>query len=579
MEAQRKSNISFILSEAGPQKYKMLLSIIFSVGSGLCKLFPYVLMQVIIVELLAPTPNQQKIQTYLWLCLVTVMINIAFMGLGLAFSHIAAFSILFRIREKSIEHMGKLGLGFFQDHPSGQIKKALDEDIEKLELFIAHQIPDFAESVVTPLFVIIYLMKINFWLSLLLFIPFIISLLLQTWIYRGYQEMMNDYNSVLKRMHGTIVEYVQGMRVFKAFNLSAKNFKKYVQTVDDYLKYWVKICDLTIKNYTLGVTIIDTSGLLITIPFGGLLYLSGKLDLAGFVMFLLLSTVFLTAFTKILSMGGNLAKLLTGAENVRQIMEVPVLPDQTENELQEVQGTVSFKKVTFGYDKESVLEDISFTLKPNSVTALVGPSGSGKTTIGMLLGRFWDIQQGHIFIDSHEVKNIALDSLMEHTAFVFQDVFMLNDTIFQNVCLGMNRSKEEVIEACKQAQIHEFILSLPNEYGTIIGEKSGIKLSGGEKQRIAVARAILKDAQIVVLDEITAYSDIENEKNIQLALRNLLQERTGLIIAHRLYTIQNVDQIIVLDQGKIVEQGTHKELVHQNGLYQQLWERGGSGAC
>jgi ATP-binding cassette subfamily B protein len=577
METKRKTNIAFILKEAGSQKYKMYLSVFFSVVSGLCKIFPYILLQVIIVELLSASPDKEKIQLYIFICFGTVGINILFLALGLAFSHIAAFSILFKIRENAIDHMGKLGLGFFQERSSGQIKKALDEDIEKLELFIAHQIPDLAESIITPLVVIIYLMQINFWLSLILFIPFLLSLLLQAWIFKGYEETMTNYNQVLKIMHGTIVEYIHGMRVFKAFNLSATNFKKYTRTVDEYLKYWIKICDDTIKSYTIGLTIIDTSGLLLTIPVGGLLYLSGKLDFSGFVMFLLLSTVFLTAFLKILSMSGNLARLLTGADNIREMMEVPALTNGDEY-LEDILGEVAFQKVTFAYDEKNVLENLSFTLKPNTVTALVGPSGSGKTTVGMLLGRFWDISQGSITIDGKELQALALDSLMEKTAFVFQDVFMLNDTILNNIRLGMDKTEEEVFVACQKAQIHDFILTLPNDYGTVIGEKSGIKLSGGEKQRIAIARALLKDAQIVILDEVTAYSDIENEKNIQLALRNLLLNRTGLIIAHRLYTIQNVDQILVLDEGQLVEQGTHRELLAKEGLYQRLWQKGGKGA-
>lgn len=579
METKRKSNIVFILKEAGPQKYKMFLSVFFSVGSGLCKIFPYFLMQVILIELIFPTPDQRRIHLYLWFCLGTISVNILFMVLGLAFSHIAAFSILFRIREKAIDHIGKLGLGFFQERSSGQIKKALDEDIEKLELFIAHQIPDLAESIVTPLFVIIYLMTINIWLALALFIPFIISLLLQSWIYLGYEEMMTDYNQVQKSLHNMIVEYIQGMRVFKAFNLSATTFTKFTKTVDEYLTYWIKICDLTIRNYTMGVTIIDTSGLLITIPIDGILFLAGKLDASGFVMFLLLSTVFLTTFTKILSMGGNLAKLLTGADNVRDIMEVPILADNQNESLDDIVGTVEFSDVTFAYDEKNAVENLSFVLHPHSITALVGPSGSGKTTVGMLLGRFWDISKGKIQIDGKDIRQISMDSLMAHTAFVFQDVFMLNDTILNNIQLGMKKNEAEIIEACQQAQIHDFILTLPDGYQTVIGEQSGIKLSGGEKQRIAIARAILKDAQIVVLDEITAYSDIENEKNIQLALKNLLRGRTGLIIAHRLYTIQNADQILVLDEGQIVEHGTHLQLLEKNGLYHQLWQRGGNDAC
>ncbi len=478
------------------------------------------------------------------------------------------------IRIKTIEHLGALNLGFFRDNSSGEIKKALDEDVQKLELFLAHQIPDLAESIITPLCMLIFLITIKWYLALTLLIPFIFVLSIQSWIFNGYAEQAEEYNNLKKRLHTTIVEYVNGIKIFKAFNLTAKRFKNYADVVNEYLTAWLRMCNSGIKPYTIGICVIDSSSLIILIPLGGFLFMRGNLLGSNFVTFLLLGSIFLAGFIKLAMLGGNLSMLLMGAENVRKILESEEQKSGTLELTEEgAKKDIEFRSVNFKYKDQYVIKNLSLKLKAGSVTALVGPSGSGKTTLGTLVGRFYDVDEGGIYIGGTNVKDFTIDSLLSRTSFVFQDVFMLNDTVLNNVRLGLDKSKEDVIEACKKAQIHDFIMQMPKGYETVIGEGSPVKLSGGEMQRISIARCFLKNAPIVVLDEITSYSDIENEAEIQIALSELLKDKTALIIAHRLYTIKNADNIVVLNEGEILEAGRHDELLAKDGLYKKMWMR------
>ncbi|MGP1438313.1 MAG: ABC transporter ATP-binding protein [Treponema sp.] len=434
--------------------------------------------------------------------------------------------------------------------------------------------PDLAESIITPLVILIYLLTLKWYLALALLIPFILVLLAQTWMFKDYEKNANMYNDLKKKLHTTIIEYVHGIKIFKAFNLTAKTFKNYANVVNEYLSAWVQMCDSSIKSYTIGMCIIDSSPFLIVIPIGGFLFLQHNLTGSNFLMFLLLGSVFLTSFVKLGMLGGNLAMLLKGAENVRSILETK---EQKSGEIdlskKEAESDIQFRNVNFKYEEKYVIKDLSLSLKKGSVTALVGPSGSGKTTLGALVGRFYDVEEGGIFIGKKNINDYTIESLLMQTSFVFQDVFILHDTVLNNVNLGLGKTKEEVIEACKKSQIHPLIESLKDGYETVIGEGSGIKLSGGEMQRLSIARAFLKDAPIVVLDEITSYSDIENEKEIQKALQTLLKGKTSIIIAHRLYTIKNADNIVVLNEGKIAEEWTHEVLLAKDGMYKRMWER------
>ncbi|AEB76040.1 ABC transporter ATP-binding protein [Clostridium botulinum] len=565
-----ESNLSFLLKISGKEKFKLYISALFSIISSILAIVPYILMYNIVLDLFKDIVDYEKIKFMTLIVGVTVIIRMGIFLLSGVFSHIAAFTILYELRMKCINHISKLNMGFFTSHTIGQVKKTINEDIEKLENFIAHQIPDLASAIVAPIIFIIYLLYLNFKLALVLFIPIILGFIIQMIMFRGMKERMIHYHNLVQKLNATIIQYINGINVMKAFNLSAKSFKNYKDTTEEYADYWVDITKKVAPQYSMFLVLID-SGLLFIIPIGGIMFLKGSIDVSTYILFLILSSKFLNSFKQLLDFGETFSRLLEGASRVKDIIEEKPQFSGDQKLDSKIHGEIKFNNVTFKYDKKEVIKDLSLTIEPRNIVALVGPSGSGKTTLGQLVGRFWDVEQGNITIDGMNIRNIKMEELMDKVSFVFQNVFMLEDTILENIKMGLNKNMNEIIEASKQAQIHDFIMSLPYGYNTSLGE-DGIKLSGGEKQRISIARAILKDSPIVILDEVTSYSDIENESKIQEALRNLLKNKTALIIAHRLYTIKNADKIVVLDEGKIIEQGNHSYLMNKKGLYRRLWD-------
>jgi ABC transporter, ATP-binding/permease protein len=365
------------------------------------------------------------------------------------------------------------------------------------------------------------------------------------------------------------MEYINAMNVMKAFNLTAKSFKDYRDNTQEYADYWVELTELAVPYYSAFLCLVDT-GMLFIIPIGGIMLLNSRITIPVYILFLLMSTIFLNSLKSLFELSQNLSFLLKGMEKIIEIFDEK---EQTSGNIkfpQNFSQGLKYENITFAYNKAKVINDFTLNIRAGTTTALVGPSGSGKTTIGLLAGRFWDTDEGKITIDGINIKDISYESLMDNVSFVFQDTFMLHDTIYENILMGKNYTRDEVENAAKKAQIHDFIMSLPDKYETKIGE-GGIKLSGGEKQRISIARAILKNTPIVILDEVTSYSDIENEAKIQSALKTLLKGKTALIIAHRLYTIKNADNIVFMNKGKIMEQGTHDELLKNRADYWHLW--------
>ncbi|KGI40490.1 ABC transporter ATP-binding protein [Clostridium tetani] len=567
---KKQSNLGFLLEISGREKFKLYLAALFSIISSLLAIVPYILMYNIVLELFGNAVDYEKIKSMAIIVSITIVARMAIFLLSGVFSHIAAFTILYELRIKAINHMSKLNMGFFTGNTIGNVKKTINEDIEKLENFIAHQIPDLSSAVVAPIIIIGYLLYLNWKLALVLFIPIILGFLSQISMFKGMKDMMAHYHELVKRLNSTIIQYINGMNVMKAFNLSAKSFKNYKDVTEEYADYWIDLSMKTAPLYGVFLVLID-SGLLFIIPIGGFMFLKGSINAPTYILFLILSANFLTSFKQLLEFGVTFSMLLEGAGKVRDILDKEVQAEGNKSLDKDINGKIKFNKVTFKYDKEEVIKNLSLTIEPKTMVALVGPSGSGKTTLGQLLGRFWDVKEGNITIDDVDIKDIKMEELMDKVSFVFQDVFMLQDSILENIKMGSNKTIKQVIEASKKAQIHDFIMSLPDGYDTSLGE-DGIKLSGGEKQRISIARAILKDSPIVILDEVTSYSDIENESRIQKALRNLLKDKTAIIIAHRLYTIKNTDKIVVLDEGKIIEQGKHNYLMNKKGLYKHLWD-------
>ena len=563
------NNLKFLLKLSGQHKIKLIVSAMFSIISTTLSAIPYLLVYSIILELFNREISYNKIQSLVFIAILFIILGVVARILSGIFSHISAFNILYKIRIDLIEHISKLNMGFFKKNMTGKLKKIINEDVEKLENFIAHQIPDLSSAFATPLIFLGIMFYFNWQLSLVLFIPIILGILAQSGMFKNYMGKVDHFYKLVAKLNSTIMEYINAMNVMKAFNLTAKSFKDYRDNTQEYADYWIELTELAVPYYSAFLCLVDT-GLLFIIPIGGIMLLNGKITISVYILFLLMSTIFLNSLRTLFELSESLSFLLKGMEKIIEIF----------NEKEQKSGDISFpqhfseslkyENVTFAYNKAKVINNFTLTIRAGTTTALVGPSGSGKTTIGLLAGRFWDIDEGKITIDGTDIKDISYESLMDNISFVFQDTFMLHDTIYENIIMGKNYTREEVENAAKKAQIHDFIMSLPDRYETKIGE-GGIKLSGGEKQRISIARAILKNTPIVILDEVTSYSDIENEAKIQSALKTLLKGKTALIIAHRLYTIKNADNIVFMKKGQITEQGTHEELLRNRADYWHLW--------
>ena len=563
------NNLKFLLKLSGEHKIKLIISAIFSIISTTLSAIPYLLVYSIILELFNREISYNKIQSLVFRAILFIVLGVVARILSGIFSHISAFNILYKIRIDLIEHMSKLNMGFFKKNMTGKLKKIINEDVEKLENFIAHQIPDLSSAFATPLIFLGIMFYFNWQLSLVLFIPIILGILAQSGMFKNYMGKVDHFYKLVAKLNSTIMEYINAMNVMKAFNLTAKSFKDYRDNTQEYADYWIELTELAVPYYSAFLCLVDT-GLLFIIPIGGIMLLNDKITISVYILFLLMSTIFLNSLRTLFELSESLSVLLKGMEKIIEIF----------NEKEQKSGNISFpehfseslkyENVTFAYNKAKVINNFTLTIRAETTTALVGPSGSGKTTIGLLAGRFWDIDEGKITIDGTDIKDISYESLMDNVSFVFQDTFMLHDTIYENIIMGKNYTCEEVENAAKKAQIHDFIMSLPDRYETKIGE-GGVKLSGGEKQRISIARAILKNTPIVILDEVTSYSDIENEAKIQAALKTLLKGKTALIIAHRLYTIKNADNIVFMKKGQITEQGTHEELLRNRADYWHLW--------
>ena len=563
------NNLKFLLKLSGQHKIKLIIAALFSIISTTLSAIPYILVYRIILELFNDKIDYRNIQSLVFKAIFFIILGVAARILSGIFSHISAFNILYKIRIDLIEHMSGLNMGFFKKSMTGKLKKIINEDVEKLENFIAHQIPDLSSAFVTPLIFFGIMLYFNWKLSLVLFIPVILGILAQSGMFKNYMGKVDHFYKLVAKLNSTIMEYINAMNVMKAFNLTAKSFKDYRDNTQEYADYWVELTELAVPYYSAFLCLVDT-GMLFIIPIGGIMLLNSRITIPVYILFLLMSTIFLNSLKSLFELSQNLSFLLKGMEKIIEIFDEK---EQTSGNIEFPQNFsqgLKYENITFAYNKAKVINDFTLNIKAGTTTALVGPSGSGKTTIGLLAGRFWDTDEGKITIDGINIKDISYESLMDNVSFVFQDTFMLHDTIYENILMGKNYTRDEVENAAKKAQIHDFIMSLPDKYETKIGE-GGIKLSGGEKQRISIARAILKNTPIVILDEVTSYSDIENEAKIQSALKTLLKGKTALIIAHRLYTIKNADNIVFMNKGKIMEQGTHDELLKNRADYWHLW--------
>jgi ATP-binding cassette subfamily B protein len=472
-------------------------------------------------------------------------------------------------------------MGYFNRQSTGAIKKNLELSVEKIETFIAHNIPDLVGAIVLPLVMLIVMFTLDWRLALAGAIPIFLSYLFQMFVFYSPKgrAQMKAYLDSQEKMNAEAVEYVRGMPAVKVFGLTVRNFLRLNKSIKEYRDVTLGIT-LSYKHSYTSFFVLLSSLLAFIVPVAILLISGqpGNQSLALTIMvFLVVAPGLSVPVLKLMYLGGNLRQITAGTDRIDEILVQEPVPEpampKTPNGC-----SVSFENVSFSYDdkdaatRTEALTDVSFTAREGQITALVGPSGSGKTTIASLIPRFWDVASGSIKVGGVDVREMGTEKLMDTVSFVFQDVHLFFDTIEENIRMGNKKAAmDDVIAAAKAACCHEFITRLPEGYRTKIGE-GGTYLSGGEAQRVAVARAILKNAPILVLDEATAFADPENEVKIQQGLISLIQGKTVVVIAHRLTTIREADAIIVVDNGRIIEQGTHDKLLSDGGLYQRMWE-------
>ena len=559
-----------LLQIAGQRKSLLLASCTLAVIHSVLSLVPYALVFYIIKELTQSQPNFTTIQQYVVYAIVMVIVSMVAFLLSGILSHIAAFNILYGLRKTITEKVGILPMGYLSHRNSGAFKKIISDDVERIETFVAHQIPDFVKAVALPLLTLGYLFSEDWRLALISCLPLLVLVVIMPLMFGSKnQNLTQKYHHSLEEMSAGIVEYVRAMPVMKIFQQSAETFDKYgkkVLTFHRFVSDWIRHSSPPFAIFMSFAS----NAMLPVLALGLYLYFHNGLTLATLLFFLILGTGYMRPVFAMSNMAMQLQLIEQGVQQIDKILEAPVLPE-THTPQEPSHYDIRFDKVSFAYDGEHyVLNDINFIAKEGSITALVGPSGAGKSTVGQLLSRFWDVQEGNISIGGVDIRQLSTEKLMQMVSFVFQDSFMFAQTMYENIRMGMNKTKEEVIAAAQAAQIHDFIMSLPKGYDTLFGQQ-GVHLSGGEQQRFQLARAILKNAPILVLDEATAFADPENEYKIQQAFSELIKGKTVLVIAHRLSTIITADQIIVFEKGEINAIGTHNELLQSSELYQRMW--------
>lgn len=568
---KRKNGIARLLEIAGRRKMLLFLSGFLSIIHALLSLVPYILVFYIIRELTRETVDFSLARQYIIYAVIAAVVSMLVFFISGILSHIAAYNILFELRRFIVDKVGKLPMGYLNNRNSGALKKILSDDVERIESFIAHQIPDFVKGVALPVVTIIFLFSQDWRLAAISFVPLIV---LGIWIpvmFGGKKSkvLMKNYHQSLEDMNAGIVEYVRAMPVMKIFGQSAETFDKYGNTVkrfNGFVNDWVKP---STPAFAVFMSFISNA-MLPVLALGLYLYFQNGVTLATLLLFLILGTGYIKPLFVLSNMGIQISVINRGVEQIDEILYHENLKENHEDH-QPKDHSIAFENVSFAYDENNlVLENIDFVIKEKSITALVGPSGAGKSTVGQLLACFWDTSKGNIKIGGINIKDYPQEQLMQMVSFVFQDSFMFQQTMFENIRMGMNKTQEQVEDAAKAAQIHDLIIGLPNGYNTLFGQ-SGVHLSGGEQQRFQLARAILKNAPILILDEATAFADPENEYKIQQAFSQLIKDKTVLIIAHRLSTITDADKIIIFDKGQLVSEGQHENLLEESKIYMRMW--------
>ena len=573
MKQQKDNWVKILFSFAAPCKGKMALSVfcaILSVAGGFIPFWA-------VYEILLAFINQNvTLNGILIWCLVGAagyLLRVACHGISTILAHISAYTILEGIRLKIADRLMKAPLGEVMGRRIGYLKNIIMDKVEDLEPPLAHMIPELTSNLLLPVAIFIWMLVIDWRMGLAVLISPVLAMIPMFFLMRNYNSQYAAYMEANNHVNSIIIEYVEGIEVVKAFNQSTSSYEKFVNAVQSFKEFTLAWFKSTWKSMNLMMAIMPTT-LLGVLPVGLLLVQNGSISPAELAMGIILSLSIVGPLMKATTFINEAKSMEYAVEAANELLNLPVLPDSGKI-VSIPHNDIALKHVTFSYDgseQNEVLHDVNLELPEGSFTALVGPSGGGKSTIARLIARFWDVTGGNITIGGKNIKELSIRQLSELVSFVTQDNFLFNCSLKENIRLGNpNATDEEVYAAAKAACCDEFIVRLDKGYDTPAGD-AGKRLSGGEKQRIAIARAILKNAPIVMLDEATAFTDPQNEDKIQKSIMALSKGKTLLVIAHRLSTIQNADQIVVLKKGRIVDCGKQEELLKRCPLYADMWK-------
>lgn len=494
-----------------------------------------------------------------------------FHSISTAFSHKATFSVLGQIRKETCDKLSRVPLGYVKDTSSGTLKNIMVERIDSIETTLAHILPEFTSNIIPPIVVLAYLFIIDWRMALLSLVTVVLGFCSTFGMFIGYEENFKNAVEKTKALNNAAVEYINGIEVIKVFGKADSSYEKFTKAAKEgaeaYIGWMRKCCiyhsiSLVLTPYTL----------LTVLPFGAMFILNGSLSVANFVMCIILALSIVGPLIAVMSYTDDLGKIGTVVGEVAGILTQKELDRPEKSKKKPYDYSIRLKDICFGYHDEEVLHNINMCMDSGSVNAIVGPSGSGKSTVAKLIASLWDTDSGSIEIGGVNIRDLSLEEYNKSVAYVAQDNYLFNETVRENIRQGnLNATDKEVEQAARLSGCYDFIMSLENGFDTVAGGAGG-HLSGGERQRISIARAMLKNAPIVILDEATAYTDPENEAVIQSSVAKLVAGKTLIVIAHRLSTITDADKIFVIDDGRVCEQGTHKELLEDNGLYKQMWQ-------
>lgn len=583
MAKKPKSGMGRLFELASDHKGLLVVSGAMAALAAIASFVPYIAIYFIVRDVIAAYPdfsvlNVSKEMGYALWALAGIVIDVVFYFFSSICAHIAAFGTQYDLKTAFTQHLARVPLGFHLTIGSGRFRKVIDQDVEKIERFLAHSYPDMVASYVAPFALLVVLFLFDWRFGIAALVAVIIAFVIQM-MSMGVagQEVMQEMQKTGADMTEASVEYVRGMPVLKAFGQTAHSFRQLASAVGAYTEVTLGFT-LKCENYISMFRTIINNIYLVILPVG--ILIGQRTDdyksfLLSFIFYLLFTPAIAAVLNKYMYVSSSSMRISSGVGNYDAMMALPELKSVGEKDVSPADTSIKFCGVNFSYDETDTmaLSNVSFTAPAGKITAIVGPSGGGKSTIAHLIPRFWDVTDGQITIGGIDIQTMPEEVLMQQVSFVFQDVYLFGQSIRENIRMGRpDATDDEVVQAAKLAMCDGFIAQLPKGYDTVFGDE-GVHLSGGEAQRISIARAIIKNAPILILDEATAFADPENEQLIQSALAKLMVGKTVIVIAHRLGTIKNADKIIVMDQGKVSESGTHDELIKKDTVYAHMWKR------